>query len=121
MHILALKEAYALKSGIPEHVEICQAAQTKFLRDHLGRWVGLFAQSVAHNAAAQDAPDSIYKTVAQFTADFIQADADRLGISLDQPPFSNVQHTPFDSDFSCAGCAVAGLGDQGVIRVDTIR
>lgn len=116
VHALALKEAYALETGIPEQLEICQAAQGKFLQDHLGRWIGLFAQSVAHNA-----PDSLYAALAQFTADFVQADAERLGISLAQPQLSDVQHTPFDPDFSCADCAVAGMGEQGFIRADTIR
>lgn len=111
MHILALKEAYALETDIPEHLEICQAAQGKFLQDHLGRWIGLFAQGVAHNA-----PDSLYTPLAQFVADFVQADAERLGVSLDTPQLSDVQHTPFDPDFSCADCAVAGLGEQGFIR-----
>lgn len=116
MHILALKEAYALETGIPEHLEICQAAQAKFLQDHLGRWIGLFAQGVAHNA-----PDSLYVVLAQFAAAFARADAERLDVSLDAPELSDVQHTPFDPDFSCAECAVAGLGDQGFIRADSIR
>lgn len=115
MHILALKEAYALETGIPEHLEICQAAQGKFLQDHLGRWVGLFGQSVAHNA-----PDSLYAALSQFAADFVQADAERLGVSLDTPQLSDMQHTPFDPDFSCADCAVAGLGEQGFIRAADI-
>lgn len=121
MHIMALKEAYALETGIPEHVEICVAAQGKFLQDHLGRWIGLFAQSVTHNLNAQQAPELHYATLAQFAADFVQADAARLGITLNQPALDDVQHTPYDSDFSCADCAVAGLGEQGFIRADMIR
>ena len=115
MHILALKEAYAFETNISEHVEICAEAQGKFLQAHLGRWVNLFAQSVAHNA-----PDSLYVPLAQFTADFVQVDADRLGVTLDQPDLADVQHTPFDPDFSCADCAVAGLGEQSFVRADTI-
>lgn len=116
MHILALKEGYALEADIPEHVEICVDAQGKFLQDHLGRWANLFAQSVAHNA-----PDSPYAALAQFAADFVVADADRLGIVLHQPDLHEVQHTPFDADFSCADCAVAGLGEQGFIRAADVN
>lgn len=116
MHILALKEAYAFETNIPEHAEICTDAQSKFLQDHLGRWVNLFAQSVAHNA-----PDSLYAPLAQFAADFVQSDADRLGVSLDQPDLTDVQHTPFDPDFSCADCAVAGMGEQSFIRVADVN
>ncbi|MBX3055313.1 MAG: molecular chaperone TorD family protein [Anaerolineae bacterium] len=115
MHILALKEAYALETGIPEHLEICQAAQARFLQDHVGRWIGLFAQSVAHNA-----PDSPYATLANFAAAFARADVARLGVRLDAPQLSDVQHTPFDPDFSCAECAVAGLGEQGFVRAEMI-
>lgn len=115
MHVLALMEAYALDTHMPEHVEICVDAQIKFLQDHLGRWIDLFAQSVAHNA-----PHSIYVLLAQFAADFVRTDAERLGVSLEQPKLTDVQHTPFDPDFSCADCAVAGLGEQGFIRADTI-
>lgn len=116
MHVLALKEAYAFETDIPEHAEICIDAQSKFLQDHLGRWVSLFAQSVAHNA-----PGSLYVPLAQFAAGFVQADADRLGVSLDQPELADVQHTPFDPDFSCADCVVAGMGEQSFIRADSIR
>ena len=103
MHILALKEAYALETGLLEHQEICVEAQGKFLQDHLGRWITLFAQSVAHNA-----PDTLYVALAQFAATFVQADAERLGVSLDQPNLTGLQHTPFDPDFSCADCALPG-------------
>lgn len=116
MHILALKEAYALDTSLPEQEEICVTAQTKFLQDHLGRWINLFAQSVALNTA-----DSVYKTLAQWTADFVQADAARLGVALSPRPLSDVQHTPFDPDFSCATCAVAGMGEQGFVQADMIQ
>jgi TorA maturation chaperone TorD len=115
MHVMALKEAYALDSGITEHVEICIEAQGKFLQDHLGRWVDLFAQSVAHNA-----PGSLYEPLAKFAAGFVISDAGRLGVALKQPQLSEIQHTPFDPDFSCADCAVAGMGEQGFVPANTI-
>lgn len=102
MHTLALKEAYALENGTPEQVKICRAAQADFLQDHLGRWSGLFAQAVAHNA-----PDALFNPLARFMADFIRADADRLGVMLPTPKWEQVQHTPYDPDFSCAACELA--------------
>jgi putative dimethyl sulfoxide reductase chaperone len=121
MHTLALKEAYALEKGTPEQVEICQAAQAKFLEDHLGRWIELYAQAVAHNSVGHNAPDTLFTPLAQFTADFIQTDADRLGVSLPAPKLEQLQHTPYDPDFSCATCEVAGMGEQGFVRADSIR
>jgi hypothetical protein len=106
-------------------------AQAKFLEDHLGRWIELFAQavahnsvahnSVAHNSVAHNAADTLFAPLAQFTADFIQADAGRLGISLPAPKLEQVQHTPYDPDFSCATCELAGMGEQGFVRADSIR
>ncbi|MFW6184965.1 MAG: TorD/DmsD family molecular chaperone [Chloroflexota bacterium] len=116
MQVLALKEAYALETGSEEHVAICTDAQGKFLQDHLGRWIELLAQSVAHNA-----PGTLYDALAHFAAAFVRADADRLGVTLDPPDLSEIQHTPYDADFSCADCAVAGLGRQGFVRADTIH
>lgn len=99
MHVLALKEAHAINQGVAEHAEICVEAQHKFLQDHLGRWIDLFAQSLALNTH-QD----VYLALAHLAAAFIKADAARLGIALEQQSLDTVPHTPFDPDFSCAAC-----------------
>ncbi len=115
MHALALKEAVALDQGTAEQTEICIDGQRQFLGDHLGHWIDLFAQSVVHNA-----PDSLYGPLARFAAAFVAADAERLGVALERAEVGEIQHTPFDPDFSCAGCAPAGMGEAGLIRLDTI-
>ncbi len=112
MHVLALKEAYAWQTGQTDYVEICVDAQQKFLQDHLGRWFGLFTQGVAHNA-----PDSVYVPAAQLAAVFVQADAERLGVPLSRPRLSDVQHTPYDPDFSCATCTLPG---QAIVPLNTL-
>ncbi|GIK76034.1 MAG: hypothetical protein BroJett021_50220 [Chloroflexota bacterium] len=104
LHVLALKEAHAWLHGVAEQVEVCVAAQAKFLGDHLGTWVDLFAQSLALNT--QDAP---YLPLAHFTAAFVQAEAARLGVTLTPRSRKEVKHTPFDADFSCAACPVVDL------------
>ncbi len=115
LHFMALKEAHARQTADPEHVQICQDAQRKFLQDHLGSWIELFAQSVAHNA-----PGSPFACLARFASYFVQSDADRLGVRLNPRDLADVRHTPFDSDFSCAACELPGQM-QGLIRADTIR
>lgn len=112
MHVLALKEAYAWHVGEPEHAAICVDAQQKFLQDHLGRWFDLFTQGVTHNA-----PDSVYALAAQLAAVFVRADAERLGVALARPRLTDVQHTPFDPDFSCATCTLPG---QNIIPLSTL-
>jgi DMSO reductase family type II enzyme chaperone len=106
MSVLALKEAYAAKQGIVEHEEVCVEAQRKFLADHLGPWFGLFAQSLAQNATGQT-----YPALTEFAVAFIEADAARLGLTLERLPLETVQHTPFDPNFSCADCPVAEMAE----------
>lgn len=105
MHILALKEAYALERGIPEQVEVCVEAQAKFVRDHVGRWLELLAQAIAKTA-----PETLYARVAQCTAQWVAADAARLGVTPEMPTLRGAKPTPLDPVYSCAGCAVAETG-----------
>lgn len=102
MHLLALKEAYALEQNLIEHAEICSEAQRKFLQDHLGCWLDLFAKNLALNGSAGP-----YPTLAQFTAAFVAADAARLGAQPARRAADQIQLTPFDPDPSCAGCTFA--------------
>jgi putative dimethyl sulfoxide reductase chaperone len=124
MYILALKEAHALAAaqeaaaaprapGLPwtrEHAQLCVDAQAKFLGEHLGVWAELFAQSVATNTSVQrSVQDELYRDLARFTAAFVHADAGRLGVTVAPRHREQVQHTPFDPDFSCAACPAVDL------------
>jgi DMSO reductase family type II enzyme chaperone len=104
MHLLALKEAHARLNGLTNNVSLCVEAQAKFLGEHLGTWVDLFAQSLALNSG-----NGPYLPLARFTADFVQADAARLGVRLTPRSRKAVKHTPFDPDFSCAACPIVDL------------
>jgi len=101
MYLLALKEAYALVNGLHEQVEICRDAQGKFLGDHLGRWIGLFVESLA-----QSTPGGPYLVLAQFAAAFVDADAQLLGLHLEKPQLVGIGPTPLGSDLSCDDCLV---------------
>lgn len=100
MHVLALKEACAAENGVAEHLETCVDAQRKFLQDHVGRWIGLFAEAVALNGG-----EGPYRELASLAAGFVQADAERLGLTLERRPLAEVTHTPLGPDLSCDGCA----------------
>ena len=43
MHFLLYKQAYALENHGDEKAQICVDAQKKFLKEHIGKWVPLFA------------------------------------------------------------------------------
>jgi len=102
MHVLALKEAYAAERGIAEHVEICADAQRKFLQDHLGRWIGLFAESLTRTTA-----DSPYRALAGVAAAFVKADAEHLGVQPEQRRLTELKPTPLGPEISCEACPIA--------------
>ncbi|HJW89017.1 MAG TPA: molecular chaperone TorD family protein [Anaerolineales bacterium] len=110
MYVLALKEAYALSNERAEQAQVCQEAQAKFLEDHLGKWVGLFADSLARlhsGVAGENGEQNPYLVLARFCAGFVAADAARQGVKPELNPLPSLQPTPFNPDFSCAGCPAA--------------
>ena len=106
MHVLALKEAYAFENGVAEHLEICAEAQCKFLQEHLGKWVGLFAESLARSAA-----DGPYVALARFASAFVEAEARRLGVAVERRPLAAVKPTPLAPELSCEACPIAAGQD----------
>ncbi len=116
MYVLALKEAVAASIGQQDRVEICLEAQRKFIRDHLGRWVGLFSKALDQSTAERggmNVPEGPYPRLARLAAGFVSADAERLGLQIESPGSLDLKPTPFNPDFSCAGCAVAEKTSAG--------
>lgn len=109
MCVLAFKEAYAAEKGIAEHVEVSGDAQRKFVQDHLGGWIDLFAQSVALSAL-----DGPYPALARFASAFVAADAARLGVRIEPRRLADMKHTPVLADFSCGDCP-AQMPEEGVV------
>lgn len=103
MHVLALKEAYAIQENLGAELEVCREAQGSFLVDHLGKWIHLFAKSLEH----QGLPP--YPQLAALAVEVVRQDASRLGVRLAPLGIEKVQPTPFDPDFSCAGCACSDM------------
>jgi len=107
LYVLSLKEAYAVEKGIREHAEVCAQARHSFLRDHLGRWIGLFAEGLVRVSArdsGEDGTDNPYLWLACLAAAFVQADAQSLGLTLDTRPLVEMQPTPLGPDLSCETC-----------------
>lgn len=110
MGLLALKQAYAAQQGNTEHVEICSAAQASFLKDHLGRWTGLFSEAVALSAGKNGSgqpQDQPYLHLARLAASFVAADLKRLGVELERVPLNRVKLTPPAPELTCGGCPAA--------------
>jgi len=110
MYWLMLKEAYAASNSMPEQAEICIDAQRKFLQDHLARWIGPFCRSLERSIDERLGEDwlrSPYVKLAHLAEAFISAEAARLGIVPAIQPVAEGKPTPYNPDYSCAGCAVA--------------
>lgn len=107
MYVLTLMEAYALEQANAERVEICQQAQGRFLQDHLGRWIGLFAASLARSGGDSTTPENPYLWLARLAERFVRLEAQKLGITLQGSALADVQHTPVITDISCGDCPLA--------------
>ncbi len=109
MSLVTLLEARAARDGNRERVEVCREAQRNFLQDHLGRWIGLFAEGLERaNRLGRDnsTKELPYLWLARFGADFVSADAKRIGAEVQTLPLSSMAPTPLGADLSCDTCPV---------------
>ena len=111
LYVLSLKEAYAAEQGIEEHVEVCVEARRAFLRDHLGCWIGLFAQSVGRSIGPEGEGNP-YLWLSRLAAAVVQEDAHSLGLSIENRRLDEVRPTPLGQDISCETCPVNALQEE---------
>ena len=112
MYLLALKEAYAMENSLTEQAEICADAQRKFLQDHLAAWIGPFCRSLEQSTGerlGEDGLQSPYLMLSRLAEVFLVDEAARLEVSITPQQPGALKPTPFNPDYSCAGCAVAEL------------
>jgi TorA maturation chaperone TorD len=112
MYLLALKEAYAVENSLTEQAEICADAQRKFLQDHLAAWIGPFRRSLERSTGerlGEAGMQSPYLKLSRLAEAFITSEAERMAVRLAPQQAGALKPTPFNPDYSCAGCAVAEL------------
>lgn len=110
MYLLTLKEAYAEQHSLYEMAEICVDAQRKFLQDHLARWIRQFCRSLEASTGERlgdTGMQSPFLKLTRLLESFIIAETIRLGVDISTPPIVEQKPTPFDPDYTCAGCAIA--------------
>ncbi len=67
LSFMALKEANAIQNKSPQDIQITEAAEAKFIEDHLGRWGEMFAERL------QESTDSpFYIILAKFLKNWIK-------------------------------------------------
>lgn len=87
MHFLAYKESYALCHDGPEKTQIVIDAQKKFLKEHIGRWVPLFARMLAKKADV-----GFFRHIADFTSDLIDFEVTYLAVN--PQPYQETDYRP---------------------------
>lgn len=111
MHVLALKEAYALAHDWDEKAEVCREAQAGFLRDHLGRWAPSFLKSLAERTRG-----GIFEMIAHATAFCVEAHCHDAGIEAgvsDLKP--EAMSEPEGINFPCMAADMAGASETAGI------
>lgn len=104
MCVLAAKEAYAVEHQFDsDQLAQCRDAQTKFLREHLGRWTPAFARRLT---AATSEP--ALRALAEFTRAFVESECARFGVN---PGSEELSLRPVDeaADRACDSCGINNL------------
>ena len=76
MHYLSYKESYAILHDGAEKLRTVLEAEKKFVKEHIGRWVPLFAGMLKRKAEY-----GLYKVLADFTSDWLAFDIAFLGVT----------------------------------------
>lgn len=106
MHFLAYKESYARCHDGAERTQIVVDAQKKFVKDHIGRWVPLFARMLAKKADS-----GFFKDLAEFSSDWIDFEAAYMGVN--PQPYSEADYRPATFNAPEGQSYECGAQDQG--------
>lgn len=96
MAFLCLKESIALGNQLDAEAKICRDAQSKFLHDHLGRWVGIYRKLLSDKAKLP-----IYPMIVGIVHKILGQDASYLGIKLEE-----IVEVPKDDVRENSGCGL---------------
>lgn len=106
MHFLAYKESYARCHDGTEKTQIVVDAQKKFVKEHIGRWVPLFARMLVKKADT-----GFFRFMAEFTSDWMEFDAACLCVS--PKPYSEADYRPATFNAPEGQTYECGAQDQG--------
>ena len=72
MHVLLLKQAYAVENGWHDQAEACNEAERKFFREHLEWWIPSMCQRLRGASSC-----TFYKSLSDFLESFIRSEESR--------------------------------------------
>jgi DMSO reductase family type II enzyme chaperone len=110
MHLLTLKEAYALYHHGEDKVLLCRQAQEAFLANHLANWIKAFIKRLTKKTANS----SVYASVALLLGIYMDGEFDRFGLesrplSLSATPDASEDYQECDADAALASAAAEDL------------
>jgi TorA maturation chaperone TorD len=106
MSLLALKEAISIAGGDEERLTVCREAATRFLGDHLGRWLPALAARIARQSSG-----SGYAAAAAAAAGLVAHHARELGarpVLLGPDDLIEATEGPDGFRFECGPDAAGG-------------
>lgn len=105
---LCLKEAHVLAKAnntTDEHVTLCRNTQSKFLDEHLGRWVLIFASKLAVKAGAH-----FHGFVGALLATFMINEMRVFGLDpVVEVPLTSAVSAPEEDLTACDNCPASGV------------
>lgn len=106
IHYLSYKESYALLHDGKEKLQTVVDAEKKFVKEHIGRWVPLFAGMLKKKADY-----GFYKILADFTSDWIGFEVAYLSVT--PQPYSETDYRPASFVSPEGQTFECGAQDQG--------
>lgn len=101
MHFLLYKQAYAIEHHGEEKAQICVDAQKKFLKEHIGKWVPLFAVLFSRKAV-----DGFYCAVSALTKEFLRLEMELMNVKTETYKESDLnQEAVAGASDECLSCA----------------
>lgn len=99
MSYLTASEAYAREQSRQEHLEVCVDTQQKFMRDHLGRWITIFAKILANSTQ-----NGFYLQLKNLLEEFLESEIVYLNVATLKVAAPNKELDRKPEEFSCASC-----------------
>lgn len=101
MHFLLYKQAYALENHGDEKAQICMDAQKKFLKEHVGKWVPLFAILFGRKTG-----DGFYNALSAVTKEFMRLEMKLMNVKTEMFKESDLnQDAVAGAPDECLSCA----------------
>jgi len=116
LHFLAYKESYALCHDGEEKLQIVVTANKKFVRDHIGRWVPMFA-----DMASKKAQRGFYMHLCELCKAFLKFECAYLGVT--PQPYKETDYKPATfnpPEGAVFECGAQDLGNELSVLLDEV-